>query len=118
LEQGRLRGVTSAIALAEVTYVLGRDGHSSDARRDTMAYLTAELAGGLSIRPVTSELAVAAAEFRLLNYHRERAPISYADALFAVTAWDSGADHLVTFDAPLLTTGDARIVPPSALNLS
>ena len=41
-----------------------------------------------------------------------------ADALFAVTAWDSGADHLVTVDAPLLALGDPRIIPPSALNLN
>jgi predicted nucleic acid-binding protein len=113
-----VRCVTSAMALAEITYVAGREGLDFDERSQFFTYLTVELAGALEFQDVTPELAAAAAEFRLLHYHRDRAPISYADAIYAVTAWDAGADRLVTFDAPLLALGDQRIVPPSALNLS
>jgi predicted nucleic acid-binding protein len=118
LERGRLRCVTSTMALAETTYVAGRERIPFEARRDLLSYLTFDLSASLTFVPVTQELAVAAAEFRLLHYHRDRAPISYADALFAVTAWDAGANRLVTFDAPLLALGDPRIVPPSGLSLS
>ena len=118
LERRRLRGVTSTVAVAEVTYALGRERFSSNDRRDALTYLTEVLGQLLSFQPVTTELALAAAEFRLVHYHRDRAPISYADALYAVTAWEAGASQLVTVDGPLLALGDPRIVLPSALGFS
>ena len=118
LEAGRLRCVMSAMALAEITYVLGRERASAHRRAQLASYLSRDLSDRLTVVPVTSDLATAAAEFRLTHNHRERAPISHADALYVVTARENGASGLVTVDGPLLALGDPQIVRPTALDLS
>lgn len=115
VEQGAIHAVTSALALAEVTYALGRDGVSARRRRDLELYLTQALRDHLSFIPVDEALAIEAAEHRLANYHRQRSPISYADSLYVVTAWSAGAKHVATTDGPLLALKDRRIVPPNEL---
>lgn len=118
LEQGRVTAVSSAFAVAEVMYALGREGQGAERRRLVRAWLTEALRDQLELVPVSPDLANAAAEFRLTHYHRQRAPISYADALYVVTARESGASPLVTLDGPLLALNDSEIVPPSALRFS
>ena len=115
LEEGRVLGITSALALAEVDYALGRDGITVERRQQVRVYLTQVLRTQLAVEPVDAEIAFAAADHRLAHYHRERSPISYADSIYVATARRSGAAQLLTTDTALLALQDPTIAPPSAL---
>jgi predicted nucleic acid-binding protein len=112
LQAGALQGAMSAMGLAETIYALGRDRVPAEDRRD----VERDLQSLLTIVSVDAALAAAAAEHRLVHYHRTRSPISYADSVAVVMAERAGV-QLITVDAPLLGLGDTRVVPPSQLRL-
>lgn len=84
--------------------------HEQDVR-DRIDWL---LASGLEVQPVWLSIARTAASIRAGHYHRERAPISRADAVCLATAVALGAD-LATSDRGLAAVAAALGVEVVAL---
>lgn len=86
---------------------------SLEGRQVAASYLSSRV----TLVPIDSAIAIAAAEHRLAHYHRDRCPISYADSVAVIVAQQADAP-LITVDTPLLSLGDTRILRPSQLPLN
>ena len=74
----------SAVNLAEAAERLVRiHGRDESAVRDRIDWL---IASGMEVEPAWLRIARSAASIRARHYHRERAPISHADAICIATA--------------------------------
>jgi len=88
----------SAVNLAEAVERLVRiHGHGESDVRDRIDWL---LASGMEVEPVWLGIARSAASIRARQYHRQRAPISHADAVCLATAIALDTD-LATSDRDL-----------------
>jgi predicted nucleic acid-binding protein len=108
LEEGRLRGVSTAILFGEIRYVYLRE--DKPGFEISSAAIQAE--ANLQIIPITVPLAVHAAELRRKYYSKNNA-FSYNDGLYLATGLSMQADLLITTDPHLLNVGELKTLPPS-----
>jgi predicted nucleic acid-binding protein len=108
LEEGRLRGVSTAILFGEIRYVYLRD--DKPGFEISSAALQAE--ANLQITSITVSLAVHAAELRRKYYSRSHA-FSYNDGLYLATGIAAQADLLITTDPHLLNVTELKTLLPS-----
>ncbi|SNZ15702.1 Predicted nucleic acid-binding protein, contains PIN domain [Natronoarchaeum philippinense] len=97
IEEARSNGgVVSAIALAEVDYILARD-----VDREAADLVTGAIEGfdAIDVVPVSSEVALYASQLRSKYYQRRERELSYADAIHLATA--------ALLDCTVLYTGDS-----------
>jgi len=108
LEQGRLRGVSTAILLGEIRYVYLREEKSGF----EIARAAIEAEANLRVLAITVSLAIRAAELRKKYYSRKNA-FSYNDGLYLATGLDEHADLLITTDPHLLGVTELKVISPS-----
>lgn len=89
-------GVTSAISIAEVGYIVRRE-----LGRETADYVTSSIDDAESIRvvPVSGEIAYEASGIRTKYYSRRERELSYADAIHVSTALHADCDVIHTGDS-------------------
>lgn len=92
-------GVTSAISLAEIGYIVRRE-----LDRETADHVTSSIEDTDSIRvvPVSGEIAYQASGIRTKYYSRRERELSYADAIHVTTA--------LCMDCDVIHTGDSDFV--------
>ena len=96
LEEAHENGATtSAIALAEIDYIVRRE-----LDRETADYVTSgiEDVSSIHVAPVTSDVALRASGIRSKYYSRRERELSYADAIHIATA--------LQMDCTVIHTGD------------
>lgn len=106
-EPTQLPAVNAAEVCDQMTRVFGADPDTIEA---DLALLTH---AGMTIVPVTPELAIEAGRIRARRYHRQRATVSLADCIAAATALQAG-ESLATADPALaeVTLAEGGIVYP------
>ena len=108
LEDGRLRGVSTAILLGEIRYVYLRE----DKPGFEIARAAIETENNLSVLAVTAPLAIHAAELRRKYYSKKNA-FAYNDGLYLATGLAERADLLITTDPHLLNVTELKTQRPS-----
>jgi predicted nucleic acid-binding protein len=108
VEEGRLRGVSTAILLGEIRYVYLRE----DKAGFEIARAAIEAEGNLRVLTITASLAIHAAELRR-TYYSKRNAFSYNDGLYLATGLAERADLLITTDPHLLSVADLKTLRPS-----
>lgn len=88
-------GVVSTTVLLEVTYSIRRKVDESRADRVATAIQSFE---NLTVAPVSTRVALTAAELRDDYYRRGDRELSYADAIHVATAMLAGCDRLYSGD--------------------
>jgi predicted nucleic acid-binding protein len=108
VEEGRLRGVSTAILLGEIRYVYLRE----DKAGFEIARAAIEAESNLRVLTITASLAIHAAELRR-RYYSKRNAFSYNDGLYLATGLAELADFLITTDPHLLSVADLKTLRPS-----
>jgi len=108
LEEGRLRGISTAILLGEIRYVYLRENKPGF----EIARAAIEAEANLRILPITVPLAIHAAEFRRRYYSKKNA-FAYNDGLYLASGVAEHADLIVTTDSHLLSVTELKAVLPS-----
>ncbi len=108
LEEGRLRGVSTAILFGEIRYAYLRE----DKPGFEIARAAIEAEANLRVSTITVPLAIHAAELRR-KYYSKKNVFSYNDGLYLATALAEMADLLITTDPHLLSVRDLKTTPPS-----
>lgn len=108
LEEGRLRGVSTAILFGEIRYVYLRENKAGF----EVACAAIEAEANFKAVAITVPLAIHAAEIRRKYYSKKNA-FSYNDGLYLATGLAENADLLITTDPHLLNTADLPAIPPS-----
>lgn len=110
LKAGTIVAVTSVMTLAEICWVFNREEKPGfDIARAT---LESGFDGRLTLLPVDSDLAVAAARFRS-RYYSKTNPFSYNDGIILATALRAQAQGLITTDRHLLSVSEVAAFRPS-----
>lgn len=110
LHKGAIRCVTSAIAFAEIRWVLLRE--KLDTYDMVEATLRQTLHRSLIILDIDPHIASQSAFFRWKYYSRKNA-FSYNDGLFLATALLSGAAGIITTDPHLTAIDELPAMTPS-----
>jgi predicted nucleic acid-binding protein len=108
VEEGRLRGVSTAILLGEIRYVYLRENKAGF----EIARAAIEAERNLRVLIITASLAIHAAELRRTYYSKKNA-FSYNDGLYLATGLAESADLLITTDPHLLSVADLKTLRPS-----
>lgn len=108
VEEGRLRGVSTAILFGEIRYAYLRE----DKPGFEIARAAIEAESNLSILAITVPLAIHAAELRR-RYYSKKNVFSYNDGLYLATGLAEHSDVLITTDPHLLGVADLKTMPPS-----
>lgn len=108
VEEGRLRGVSTAILFGEIRYAYLRE----DKPGFEIACAAIEAEANLRILAITVPLAIHAAELRR-RYYSKKNTFSYNDGLYLATGLAEHADLLITTDPHLLGVTDLKAIPPS-----
>ena len=108
VEEGRLRGVSTAILFGEIRYVYLRE----DKPGFEIACAAIEAEVNLRVLAITVPLAIHAAELRR-KYYSKKTAFSYNDGLYLATGLAEDADLLITTDPHLLNVTDLKTIPPS-----
>jgi predicted nucleic acid-binding protein len=108
LEGGRLKGISTTILFGEIRYIYLREGKAGF----EIARAALEAEPNLRAVPVTTPLAVRAAELRRKYYSKKNA-FSYNDGLYLATALAEDASMLITTDPHLVAVKEIRAMLPS-----
>lgn len=108
IEDGRLRGVSTAIVLGEIRYVYLRE----DKAGFEIARAAIESEINLRVLDITAPLAIHAAELRRKYYSKKNA-FSYNDGLYLATGLAERADLMITTDPHLLSVTELKALRPS-----
>jgi predicted nucleic acid-binding protein len=108
VEEGRLRGLSTAILLGEIRYVYLRE----DKPGFEIARAAIEAESNLRVLTITAAVAIHAAELRRKYYSKKNA-FSYNDGLYLATGLAERADLLITTDPHLLSVADLKTLRPS-----
>ena len=108
VEEGRLRGVSTAILLGEIRYAYLRE----DKLGFEIGRAAIEAEANLRVIPISVSLAIHAAEMRR-KYYSKKNVFSYNDGLYLATGLVEHADVLITTDPHLLNVGELKTMPPS-----
>jgi predicted nucleic acid-binding protein len=108
VEEGRLRGVSTAILLGEIRYVYLRENKAGF----EIARAAIEAESNLRVLTITPSLAIHAAELRR-RYYSKRNAFSYNDGLYLATGLAERSDVLITTDPHLLSVADLKTLRPS-----
>jgi predicted nucleic acid-binding protein len=107
IEEGQLRGISTAILFGEIRYVFLRQ--SKAGFEVARAVIEAEV--NLQAVAITVSLAIHAAELRRKYYSKKNA-FSYNDGLYLATGPAEHADLLITTDPHLFNTADLKVILP------
>lgn len=108
LEEGRLRGISTAILLGEVRYVYLRENKLGF----EIARAAIEAEANLRMLHITAPLAIHAAELRRRYYSKKNA-FSYNDGLYLASGLAEHADLIITTDPHLLGITELKSILPS-----